>query len=51
MEPRFSGSAAVGVATSISITVILENQGAIVQRESRVLARFYSGEGILRKPP
>ena len=50
LEPRFSGSAAVGVADKyIYHGYILENQGAIIQPEFEVLARFYSGEGILTK--
>lgn len=50
LEPRFSGSAAVGIADKyIYHGYVLENQGAIVQPEFEVLARFYSGEGILTK--
>ena len=45
---RFSGSAQVGVADKyIYHGYILENQGAIIQPEFEVLARFYSGQGIV----
>ena len=50
LAPRFSGSAQIGVADKyIYHGYILENQGAIIQPEFEVLARFYSGEGILTK--
>ena len=50
LEPRFSGSAAVGIADKyIYHGYILENQGAIIQPEFEVLARFYSGEGFVTK--
>ena len=50
LEPRFRGSAAVGLADKyIYHGYILENQGAIVQPEFEVLARFYSGDGFVTK--
>lgn len=50
LPPRFSGAAAVGIADKyIYHGYVLENQGAIIQPEFEVLARFYSGEGILTK--
>jgi hypothetical protein len=50
VQPRFSGSAAIGLADKyIYHGYILENQGAIVQPEFEVLARFYSGPGFATK--
>lgn len=50
LEPRFSGSAAIGLADKyIYHGYILENQGAIIQPEFEILARFYSGEGLVTK--
>lgn len=50
LSPRFSGAAAVGIADKyIYHGYVLENQGAIIQPEFEVLARFYSGAGILTK--
>ena len=50
LQPRFSGSAEVGIADKyIYHGYVLENQGAIIQPEFEVLARFYSGEGLLTK--
>ncbi|HYJ06937.1 MAG TPA: hypothetical protein VEX43_17535 [Chthoniobacterales bacterium] len=50
LEPRFSGSAEVGIADKyIYHGYVLENQGAIIQPEFEVLARFYSGAGFLTK--
>lgn len=50
LQPRFSGSAAIGVADKyIYHGYILENQGAIIQPEFEILARFYSGEGFVSK--
>jgi hypothetical protein len=50
LEARFSGFAAIGLADKyIYHGYVLENQGAIVQPEFEVLARFYSGEGFVTK--
>lgn len=50
VEPRFSGSAAIGLADKyIYHGYVLEDQGAIAQPEFEVLARFYSGEGLVTK--
>jgi hypothetical protein len=50
LQPRFSGSAQVGITDKyIYHGYILENQGAIIQPEFEVLARFYSGDGVLTK--
>lgn len=50
VQPRLSGSAEVSVASQyIYHGYVLENQGAIIQPELEILARFYSGEGFLSK--
>jgi len=50
LEPRLSGSAQIGVADKyIYHGYVLENQGAIIQPEFEVLARFYSGETVVTK--
>ena len=50
LEPRFSGSAEVTVTDKyIYHGYVLEDQGAIIQPEFEVLARFYSGEGFVTK--
>jgi hypothetical protein len=50
LAPRFSGSAEFGIADKyIYHGYVLENQGAIIQPEFEVLARLYSGQGILTK--
>ena len=50
LASRVTGSAEVGIADKyIYHGYVLENQGAIIQPEVEVLARFYSGEGFLTK--
>jgi hypothetical protein len=50
LQPRFSGSAAIGITDKyIYHGYVLEDQGAIIQPEFEVLARFYSGEGFVTK--
>ena len=50
LQPRVSGSAQVGITDKyIYHGYVLENQGAIIQPEFEVLARFYAGDGVLTK--
>ena len=50
LEPRFSGLAEIGITDKyIYHGYVLEDQGAIIQPEFEVLARFYSGEGFVTK--
>ena len=50
LGPRFSGSAAISLTDKyIYHGYVLEDQGAIVQPEFEVLARFYSGDGFVSK--
>ena len=50
LEPRLTGSAGISLSDKyIYHGYVLENQGAIIQPEFEVLARFYSGDGVVTK--